>query len=237
MALVKGFLAQSQKMGATPSTSATSPVGGEEEQAKDMCLLCEREFVVAGKVHTVTSLVLYIRRTSFITCQSFYVLELCGHGYCVECLYHHLQAELAKRESESAIQNKDEEGAPKEKECVADAGDENSAREEADDKGKEKDAGEEAAAEAKEKPLALSKHRDFICPLESCKCVVSVDDLKQGAVAPSLHACVVMTLSFHLVVFAGLAVFGKQGPSFVSAHPGNSHLKQSLPSKLSASLR
>lgn len=171
--------------------------------------------------------------------QSFYVLELCGHGYCVECLYHHLQAELTKRESESAIQNKDEEGAPKEKECVAEAGDENSAREGADDKGKEKeaDAGEEAAAEAKEKPLTLSKHRDFICPLESCKCVVSVDDLKQGAVAPSLYACMVMPLSFHLVVFAGLAVFGKQGPSFVSAHPGNNHLKQSLPSKLSASLR
>lgn len=70
MALVKGFLAQSQKMGATPSVSATSPVGGEEEQAKDMCLLCEREFVVAGKVHTVTSLVLYTRRTSFTTCRA-----------------------------------------------------------------------------------------------------------------------------------------------------------------------
>lgn len=200
MALVKGFLAQSQKMGVTPSASVTSPVGGEEEQAKDMCLLCEREFVVAGK--------------------SFYVLELCGHGYCVECLYHHLQAELTKRESESGInedsvarENKDEKVVTV---CVSVAGDENSARGEADDKGKEKeaDAGEEAAAEAKEKPLALSKHRDFTCPLESCKCVVSVDDLKQG-----------------------LAVFGKQGPSFVSAHPGHSHLKQSLPSKLSASLR
>jgi hypothetical protein len=53
MALVKGFLAQSQKMGVTPSASVTSPVGGEEEQAKDMCLLCEREFVVAGKVRTI----------------------------------------------------------------------------------------------------------------------------------------------------------------------------------------
>jgi hypothetical protein len=173
------------------------------------------------------------------------VLELCGHGYCVECLYHHLQAELTKRESESGInedsvarENKDEKAVTV---CVSVAGDENSARGEADDKGKEKeaDAGEEAAAEAKEKPLALSKHRDFTCPLESCKCVVSVDDLMQGAVAPSLHARMAMPLTHgcNTVVFAGLAVFGKQGPSFVSAHPGHSHLKQSLPSKLSASLR
>lgn len=45
MALVKSFLAESQNL-----KKAHAPADNEEEM-KDMCLLCEREFIVGGKVH------------------------------------------------------------------------------------------------------------------------------------------------------------------------------------------
>lgn len=120
--------------------------------------------------------------------QSFYVLELCGHGYCVECLYRYLQEELAKREEADQQQHHPE--PPKEKcaELDDDSGSGECHKERApEDKGKDKgkgkdDAGEEEAGEgaAATSPAAQVKQREFTCPLSSCQCAVSLDDLKQG---------------------------------------------------------
>lgn len=117
------------------------------------------------------------------------MLELCGHGYCVECLYQHLQRELSKMNSPS-------EGKGKEKEVEAEAEEEAQGKEE-EEKGKGKETEEEeeeeaagkekeVASDVAEKPPATKPKMEINCPLASCNCVVSLEDLKKGEHTPPM---------------------------------------------------
>lgn len=101
------------------------------------------------------------------------MLELCRHGYCIECLYRYLQSELAKMENEKTPASTDK---SEEKEDIA---------EESDEKGKEKasmiDVQKLSDPQYEEKQATSSNAtRDIRCPLSSCGCIVSLSDLKKG---------------------------------------------------------
>lgn len=109
--------------------------------------------------------------------KAFYILELCGHGYCVECLYKYLQQELSKMEGNEGLNNAEAQASEDKELNLSTEG----------EKGKEKEAyGGQARRDenaTNDGTTRADAKRDITCPLASCRCIVSLDDLKKGHAA------------------------------------------------------
>ncbi len=111
---------------------------------QETCLLCKQKLPVYS--------------------DQFYVLELCSHRFCVQCLYNYIEKELGQlkvvEEAKAVVNN-------------------NNNNEEIKEKAEEiKEEQKEDKVDELEKEM--SKKFRMVCPLEDCKSEISISDLKKG---------------------------------------------------------
>jgi len=93
------------------------------------------------------------------TSEHFYSLEMCGHGFCLNCLFDEAVEQMQRI-----------------------AGEKQKAEEEEEENKKESDEKEEKE-EKEENEQKENEQRAFVCPLEECDCKISIADLKKGLAA------------------------------------------------------